>query len=258
MASKVRQLDVGTVRAAELVRRSGLEIRQARTDRGLSAAAVGRATRLSTSTVSRIERGLVRRVSVYDLARLHAVVGLELSVRSYPSGQPIRDVAHGLLLAEVRGRLHRSIRWAVEVPLPVSGDLRAWDALIRGEDWAYGVEAETAPRDAQALIRRLQLKQRDGRVDGILLVLRKTVQTRRFVAASGDLLRSAFPVDGARALELLAAGADPRGSAVIVVPAQRTRATFAPRATTSAPRHESRLDTPGLLLPGQIHGQRAG
>ena len=229
MASRVRQLDVGTTRAADLVRRSGLEIRQARTDRGLSVAAVGRAARLSTSTVSRIERGLVRRVSLYDLARLHAVVGLELSVRSYPAGQPIRDVAHASLLAEFRSRLHRSTHWAIEVPLPAFGDLRAWDAQIRGEGWSYGVEAETAPRDAQALIRRLQIKQRDGRVDGVLLVLRKTAQARQFVAEASELLRSSFPVDGPRALELLAAGVDPRGSSIIILPAHHTARPLLPR-----------------------------
>lgn len=192
-------------------------------DRGLSAAAAGQAARLSTSTVSRIERGLVARVSVYDLARLHAVVGLELSIRSYPAGHPVRDIAHGSLLADFRRCLHRSIRWMIEVPLPISGDLRAWDAQLRGEHWLYGVEAETAPRDVQALVRRLQLKGRDGRVDGVLLVLRRTAQTRRMVTEAGELLRSAFPVDGGRALELLRAGVDPGGSACIILPARSPR-----------------------------------
>jgi len=221
MASKIRQLDVGTARAAELIRRAGGEIRQARTDRGLSVGAAGRAARLWTSTVSRIERGLVARVSVYDLARLHAVVGLELSIRSYPAGQPVRDLAHGSLLADFRRCLYGSIRWTIEVPLPISGDLRAWDAQVRGESWVYGVEAETAPRDAQAVVRRLQLKERDGRVDGVLLIVRKTLQTRRFLNEAGQLLQGAFPIDGVRAIELLRAGVDPGGSAVIILPTQR-------------------------------------
>ena len=235
-------------------------------DRGLSAAAVARAARLSTSSVSRIERGLVQRVSVYDLARLHAVVGLELSVRSYPAGQPIRDAAHGLLLADFRRCLHRSIRWSIEVPLPISGDLRAWDALVRGDAWVYGVEAETAPRDAQALVRRLQLKQRDGSVGGVLLILRKTVQTGRFLREAGDLVRAAFPVDGARALELLRAGVDPGGGAVIVVPAHRDPAhrdpahrdpaPVAPPATTAAPNGSDHAGFTGLLLPEQFRASR--
>lgn len=220
MATKARQVDIGTARGVELIARAGREIRQARMDRGLSLAATGRASALSVSEVSRIERGLVARVSVHDLARLHAVVGLELSLKSYPSGQPIRDVAHVALLEDFRKGLHTSLHWSIEVPLPIPGDRRCWDALIRGDGWQYGVEAETAPRDSQSVARRMQLKERDGRVDGVLLVLRRTVQTRRFVSAAGELLRSAFPVDGTRAIELLRAGVDPGGNAVIVLPSR--------------------------------------
>ena len=187
-------------------------------DRGLSLRAVGRAVGLSESQVSRIERGKVEHVSVRDLARLHAAVGLDLSLKSYPSGQPIRDVAHIELLDDLRRQLHKSLRWAVEVPLPLPGDLRSWDGLIGAQAWRYGVEAETAPRDSQSVARRVQLKQRDGQVDGVLLVLRRTVQTRRFLAEAGGHLRDLFPVDGLRALELLRAGVDPGGNAIIVLP----------------------------------------
>jgi transcriptional regulator with XRE-family HTH domain len=221
MATKARHIDVGTARAADLTRRAGQEIRHARMDRGLSLAVVGTTVGLSVSTVSRIERGLVPRTSVYDLARLHAVVGLELSIKSYAAGQPIRDEAQLALLAEFRGHLHRSIRWSIEVPIPIPGDRRAWDAVIRGNGWSYGIEAETAPRDAQAVARRLQLKERDGRVNGVVLVLRRTVQTRRFVAEAGPLLRSAFPVGTTRALELLRAGVDPGGNAIVILAPRR-------------------------------------
>ena len=224
-------------------------------DRGLSAAEVGRAARLSTASVSRIERGLVPRVSVYTLARLHAVVGLELSVRSYPAGQPIRDTAHASLLADFHRWLHRSVRWSIEVPLPIAGDARAWDAVVRGDGWIYGVEAETAPRDAQALVRRLQLKERDGKVDGVLLILRRTVQTSRFLREAGSFVRAAFPADGARALELLRAGVDPGGGAVIVVPAHRGPAPVAPPATTAASTRGDQADARGLLPREQLRDQ---
>jgi transcriptional regulator with XRE-family HTH domain len=217
MACRSRQVDIGTARGAELIARACREIREARADRGLSLAATGRAAGLSVSQVSRIERGLVARVSVHDLARLHAVVGLELSLKSYPSGQPIRDAAHVALLEDIRRELHKSLRWSVEVPLPIPGDRRSWDGVVRGDTWRYGVEAETGPRDAQAVARRMQLKQRDGGVNGVLLVLRRTVQTRRFLSEAGDLLRSVFPIDGTRAVDLLRAGVNPGGSAIIVL-----------------------------------------
>lgn len=218
MGTKARPVDIGTARGRELLRRAGRELREARTDRGLSLRAVGDAASLSVAHVSRIERGLVERVSVLDLARLNAVVALELSLKSYPAGEPIRDVAHAHLLRDLRVQVHRSLRWSVEVAFPVPGDRRSWDALISGPSWRYGVEAETAPRDEQALMRRLGLKLRDGDVDGLILLLRSTVQTRRFLREAGDVLRDSFPVDGRRALELLGAGMNPGGGSVIVLP----------------------------------------
>ena len=206
-----------------MLAQSGREIRSARRDRGLSMAAVGRASPLSEATVSRLERGLIAHASVRDLARLHAAVGLELSLRSFPGGQPVRDAAQLALLAAFRSRLHRSLAWAVEVPVPIRGDLRASDALVRGPDFRYGVEAETAPRDAQALLRRLNGKARDGAVDGWILVLRQTRQTQAFLAQLTEVLDDAALVPGRRALELLAAGADPRGNAVIVLPRGQRR-----------------------------------
>jgi transcriptional regulator with XRE-family HTH domain len=221
MATKTRPADRGTVVARDQTTRAGREIRIARTSRGLSLRTAGAAIGRSESVVSRIERGLSVRVSVYDLARLHAVVGLELSVRSYPGGQPIRDAAHAALLADFRLGLDRSIRWSTEVPLPIPGDHRAWDGFLQSTAWRYGVEAETAPNDSQALIRRIQLKERDSQVDGVMLVLRPTRQTREFLAVASRALREAFPVDGDRAMEALREGADPGGSAVIVVPWRR-------------------------------------
>lgn len=223
MPSRQRPADVGAERARILLAQAGRELREARRDRGLSLSDVGRAARLSESTVSRLERGLIAHASVRDLARLHAVVGLELSLKSYAGGQPIRDAAHVALLSEFRSRLHRGLGWAVEVPLPGPGDPRAWDALVKGPGFRYGVEGETAPRDAQALARRMGVKARDGGVDGVILVLRLSVQTRRFLAEAGELLRSSYPVDGARALELLGVGADPGGSAIVVLPPRRSK-----------------------------------
>ena len=223
MATKIRPVDRGTVVARDQTTRAGREIRAARTGRGLSLRIVGAATGLSESVVSRIERGLSVRVSVYDLARLHAVVGLELSVRSYPGGQPIRDAAHVALLADFRLGLHRSIKWSTEVPMPILQDARAWDGFLQSTGWRYGVEAETAPNDSQALIRRVQQKQRDSQVDGVMLVLRPTRQTLEFLAVTSRVLHEAFPVDGDQAMKSLRGGIDPGGSAVIVVPWRRKR-----------------------------------
>ena len=223
MATKTRPVDHGSAIAADLVRRAGHEARLARTGRGLSQRDVGAACGLSAAEVSRIERGLRPRVSVYHLARLHAVVGLDLSLRSFPGGDPIRDLASIELLAAFRRLLHPSIGWSAEVPLPITGDRRAWDGVVQGPGWRYGVEAETAPNDSQALLRRVQLKQRDGMVDGVILVIPDSRRARRFVAVAGSALDGVFPVDAARAMELLGAGANPGGNAVVMISRARSR-----------------------------------
>ena len=217
MATREKAIDRGARRAAAIRILLGRELHEGRVDRGLSLADAGVAVRLSASTVSRIERGLAPNVSVASLAKLLEVVGLELSARAYPGAGPIRDAPHVRLLAAFQGRLHRSIRWATEVPLPNAGDLRAWDAMVSMPAWRYGVEAETAPHDAQALERRMGLKIRDGHVSGIPLVLPDTRRTRVFLGAAADHIAPLFPVPGRRAMELLGAGVDPGGSAIVVV-----------------------------------------
>lgn len=179
---------------------------------------VATAAGMSASSVSRIERGLIMNASVLDVARLNVAVGLDLSIRSYPGGQPVRDSAQLALLAAFRAAIHPSFGWRSEVPVGPPGDRRAWDAVIRARGTGrYGVEGETSPHDVQALERRLSLKRRDGDVDGVILVLPATRRVRAFLAAGADSLRSEFPADGARAMALLAAGKDPGGSAIVVI-----------------------------------------
>jgi len=119
-------------------------------------------------------------------------------------------------------RLHAILRWALEVPLPATGDQRAWDAMVTGGNWRYGVEAETAPQDSQALSRRLELKLRDGGVNGVILLLPESRRSRAFLNAVDPAFRATFPVPPRLTLDRLGAGLDPGGSAIVVLrPAQR-------------------------------------
>jgi len=216
MGTRQRQVDLGAARSRAIVADLGREIREARIDRGLSQEELGRAVGLSGSQVGRIERGLIRSVTIEQVCLLLAAVGLELSARAFPSGQPIRDAAHAALLGRLRVCLHRSLTWRTEVPLPIAGDRRAWDAIVRGEGWTVGIEAETRPRDLQALQRRLALKARDGRVDAVVLLLLDSRHNRTLVRESADLA-TAFPVPGRRVLELLGAGVMPPGSGIALL-----------------------------------------
>ena len=217
MPARPRAIDVAAERARATRAEIGRGLRQARLDRDLSLAEIGRSVGISAPQASRIERGLARTVSVEQLARMAAVVGLDLAVRLYPGGAPIRDAAHAALLDRLRQRLHPALRFATEVPLPVRGDPRAWDAAIRGNGWMRPVEAETRPRDLQALERRVSLKLRDAGLEDVLLLLLDSEHNRRFVRLNRDSLAARFSVPGSRALELLAAGVEPPGSAVVLL-----------------------------------------
>lgn len=199
------------------VQRLGQDLHEARLALGPSQAAVGRRARLSRSKVGRIERGELANVSLCDLTVVGAVLGLELSVRAYPVGAPLRDHVHAELLERFRALIHASLHWATEVPLPNPGDLRAWDALIRGANFRVGVEAETRVRDGQALERRIRAKQRDGGVDLVVLLLSRTRSNRAFVSSRSTSLDELFPANAAEVMRLLGAGTAPSGNAIVMI-----------------------------------------
>ncbi len=217
MGSRHGPVERARDRSGSLLHAVGRDLREARVQHGLSLADVGLPADLSPAQLSRIERGLVRSLNVETVAILCATVGLDLAVRTYPAGEPLRDVAHLALLERLRGRLHPRVRWRPEVPLPLAGDMRAWDAVATIEGRAIGVEAETRPRDLQALLRRLALKRRDGRIDTLILLLSDTRANRRLLRANGPALTADFPLPGRRALELLVAGVHPDASAVVLL-----------------------------------------
>lgn len=210
-------MDVGALRGREMTERVLRELREGRLDRGLGGGDIARAVGMSPAQYSRIERGLTRGLPIQQASELLAVVGLELSIRAYPSGEPLRDAAHAALLERLRRRLHPSLRFRTEVVFPDPQDRRAWDAVVIGAGWRHGVEAETRPRDRQALERRLALKLRDGDVTHMTLLLLDSRHNRAFLRAHGDVLRETFPVQGTRVLELLMAGLDPGGNSIVLL-----------------------------------------
>jgi transcriptional regulator with XRE-family HTH domain len=214
--AKQRAGDAGSSRARAIVADLGREIHAARVDHGLSQAAVARAVRLSPSQISRIERGLVPLVSLANLARLLAVVGLELSARAYPAGSPIHDAAHLALLDRLRRAASPAIAWRFEVPVVSradgrAGDERAWDAVMFIGRSKVAVETETRPRDVQALMRRVALKRRDSAgVQAVVLVLSNTRHNRLLMRDYAEVLEVDLPARTAEILEALSAGRPPR------------------------------------------------
>ena len=157
-------------------------------------------------------------MSVVVLSRLLAVVGLELSARAYPKGSPIRDQAQLALLARFRAVVGRSVTVKAEVPLATPGDWRAWDLVLSVGSARLGVEAETRPRDVQALIRRLELKLRDDPgITGVVLLLADTRFNRSLVREHGAIMRANFPHSGPEILRALGHGLEPPGSGIVLL-----------------------------------------
>jgi hypothetical protein len=172
---------------------------------------------MSHSQISRIERGELRDLTFDQAARAAAAVGLKLVVRTFPDGDPARDAAHLALLERFRRRLPSEATWRTEVPMPIPGDRRAWDAVAILVGRRAGCECETRLRDVQALERRLTLKQRDGAVDIILLVVSDTAANRRFLEQYREQLRGLLPLDSRQVLDAIRRGELPESSGIVIV-----------------------------------------
>lgn len=215
MPASERAMDAADLRSKRFLTQVGRELHEARVTRGLSQAAVASATGVEQAEISRVERGLRPGATLRSLMRLSVAVGLELSVKLYPGRQPIRDRAHVALFERLRRAVGSGWTWAAEVAIPIVGDKRAWDRVIRRSGISIGMEGETRPTDMQELGRRLALKKRDSGMDRVILVLADTAWCRQLVRLNE--LQEAFPIPGSIALKRLAAGTDPGGDAIILI-----------------------------------------
>lgn len=218
MPSKERSVDRATRIARRDAATAGTDIRTARIAAGLTLTRVGSAVRLSASQVSRIERGLAPTVTVQQLGRIGAVVGLDVRVRTYPGPDPIRDAAQNALLGRLRGRILPRLPFHTEVLISIAGDQRAWDGEIgglEGETPSLPVEAETRIHDLQAQTRRIAMKLRDSGHRSVLLVVADTRTNRAAIRVAWQSINDLFPVSPREAMAALAEGRHPGGSALV-------------------------------------------
>src|ERR687895_253334 len=140
---------------------TGRELRLARITAGLTQADVARAVGVSPSRTSRVERGLALKLSIPELYRHAAAVGLKPWLRFFPAGRHVIDKAQLQLIDRLRARVASVWRWEMEVPVPISGDLRAADVRLSIIGCQIVVEAYTRFADGQGQIRSAQIKARD-------------------------------------------------------------------------------------------------
>ena len=194
------------------------ELHDARLDTSITQQKIGAAIGKSDAWVCWTESGQNEALSVIQLSEMLACVGLELSLRAYPAGGELRDRAQTTMLARFRSLVAPHWRWNTEVPIPLPGDLRAWDAVLRGS-CTIGVDAETRIRDIQAVDRRVMLKLRDSGLDRAIILLPSTRANRAALQAASQTLLGNYPVSSRVALAALKAGRDPGGNAIVVLPA---------------------------------------
>lgn len=220
MSTRERPIDRGRRLATADRVRVGSELRSARLMAGRSLQSVAKSSGLSKSQVARIELAELPSVSLEHLARAGAAVGLDVRVRTFPGPDPLLDAAQMALLGRLHGRLPPHLTFRTEVPLPITGDQRAWDAVIgqlTGLASQMPVEAETRWHDAQGQTRRIMLKLRDSGFEHVLLVIADTKRNREALAVGASMLVGAFPIQARKALASLAAGEHPGGSAIALL-----------------------------------------
>jgi transcriptional regulator with XRE-family HTH domain len=215
--NRTSQFHEATLQATWLLQRLGRELRLARIAAGSSQVDVGRRLGISASEVSRIERAANAAVSLLQLQRQAAVLGLQLSVRLYPGGRRVLDAPQLALLGRLRERLEPAWRWELEVPVPIPRDLRAADARLTRGDITIMAEAITRLSDVQAQVRAAQLKTRDIGGTHLLLLVAATRANRAALREVFPVVRAAFHTGTRRLMADLTEGQDPGGDCLIVL-----------------------------------------
>ena len=192
------------------------ELRQARLRSGISLEQVAAAVGVGRSTILRNELARQPGPRPLLLARHAAAVGMQARIHLYPGGSPIHDAAQLELMRRFRQRMGPVGRWQVEVPIPVAGDQRAFDAVLVFPDCRIGLEFFVRLQDCQAQLRSAHLKQRDAGLNRLVVVLKATHTNRRALREAWPTVAEAFPIASRQVLAALRDGHDPGGNGIIV------------------------------------------
>jgi transcriptional regulator with XRE-family HTH domain len=205
------------IRRSRLLRdRTADTLGSARRGAGLSIREIARRVGVSPDTIRRLEGGDSGAMTFDLVARVAEVVGLELAASLHPNGDPVRDRGHLALLARLEVRLPSSLKWRVEVAVPIAGDLRSGDAMVTVAPGDVLIEAETRIDDVQAVERKGAAKARDLGAIRLVLLVADTRHNRRVVQEHPEL-KQRFPIDTRTCLVRFAKGLDPGGDALVIL-----------------------------------------
>lgn len=195
--------------------RAGAAIRAVRVHRGWRQQDVGRASGVSATTVSRIERGHLQSFSLGTLRSVSRSLDIRLDVVPRWRGADLDR-----LLARGHSAMHESLArylneqgwvFAPEVSFSVYGergiiDILAWHEKART---VLVIELKTQIVDVQSLVASMDIRRRLSReiardrgwlplVTGAWVVVADSSTNGRRLAAHSSMLRAAFPDDGRR------------------------------------------------------------
>lgn len=217
MGTRRNPVDEAARHADRQLRAARDDLRNARLAAGLSQRSVGRAVGRSRQEIGAIERGELVDIGLVQLARLAAAVGLDVPIRTFAGGSPLRDAAQLSLLERFRVAIGPSLPWRTEVPVSRDPlDRRAFDAVLALGRTSVGVEAITRLTDLQAQIRAITLKQATAGFASVVLVLADTRHNRRAVHDGETTLGAAFPLPPRIVLAALRAGTPPSGNGYVL------------------------------------------
>lgn len=193
------------------------DLRAARAAAGLSQRFVATKLGYTRQLLSLWERGSIFPDPV-QLACWGAVLGLDVSIRAFPAGSPLRDAGQLRLIGRARAAVGEAWAWRTEVPVSSDPrDRRAFDAVLSGPAGRIGLEAITRLIDAQAQVRAATLKQEAAGLVRMVLVLAQTRHNRTAVLEAAPTLSPAFPIRPREVLRALRAGQLPAANGMILV-----------------------------------------
>lgn len=212
-------MDQGSRLADRHAREIGDEFRERRLELNRSQASVAAACQISRVHYGEIERAEIEELSLREVSRIAAVLGLRPTIRLFPAGPAIRDAGQTSRLQRFLAQAASPLTYRLEVALPARQDRpeqRAWDAVLFGHGARTTMELEMRIRDVQAMRRRHELKRRDDRAEQFLLLIADTKHNRRVLAEFADLFGDLPRLRPSVVRRALAAGEHPPTGLLLV------------------------------------------
>lgn len=172
----------------------------------------------SHQLVSLMERDQVA-ATLDMLAAFGAAVGLDVTLRAFDGGSPLRDAGQLAILARFHARL-LTAHWEIRSEVPVTRDprdRRAFDNVLRRGSEVVAVEAIARLTDAQEQARRIVLKQTAAAIPVVVLVLGESRHNREAVKIAAPTLIDAFPLAPRTVIASLRAGRTPAANGIAFV-----------------------------------------